>query len=134
MKQKKRQKIIVDGFLGKLFLRSFSLFFSADFSMYSFLKNSWKSYVYQKSWGSECHGNHRPKLSPMLFCFNRTFVTFVYNTHSWFFICVFWMIMLPFFSHFWYLYTHRHTSIAKSFPVCRRRIWILCNPSTIYIN
>ena len=32
-KQKKRQKIIFDGFLGKLFLRSFSLFFSADFSI-----------------------------------------------------------------------------------------------------
>ena len=38
----------MDSTYGKLFLRSFSFFFSADFSSHSFLKNAWGRFVYKK--------------------------------------------------------------------------------------
>merc|ERR1711946_8058 len=56
----------MDGTYGKLVLRSFSLFISADFSSYSFLKNAWGRFVYEKNQGAECHGNDRIKLLQML--------------------------------------------------------------------
>ena len=55
----------MDGAYGKLVLRSFSFFFSADFSSYSFLKNASGRFVYEKNQGVECHGNNRIKLLQM---------------------------------------------------------------------
>ena len=55
----------MDGAYGKLVLRSFSFFFSADFSSHSFLKNAWERLVYEKNQGAECHGNDRTKLQQM---------------------------------------------------------------------
>ena len=50
---------------GKLVLRTFTFFFSADFSSHSFLKNAWGRFVYEKNQGAECHGNDRVKLIQM---------------------------------------------------------------------
>ena len=55
----------MDGAYGKLVLRSFSFFLSADFSSHSFLKNAWGRFVYEKNQGAECHGNDRMKLLQM---------------------------------------------------------------------
>ena len=52
----------MEGTYGKLYLRSFSFFLSADFSIYNFLKNGWRRFVYEKNQGAECHGNDRIKL------------------------------------------------------------------------
>ena len=62
---KNRWKIIFDGSYGKLFSRSFSFYFSADFSIHSFLNNSWGNFVYKRNQGVECHGNHRTQLHQM---------------------------------------------------------------------
>ena len=64
-RRKNRWKIIYDGSYGKLFSRSFSSFFSADFSIHSFLNNSWGNFVYKRNQGVECHGNHRTQLYQM---------------------------------------------------------------------
>ena len=55
----------MNGSYGKLFLRSFSFFSSADFSSHSFLKNAWGRFVYKKNQGAECHGNDQIKLLQM---------------------------------------------------------------------
>ena len=47
-KQKNKWENIMDGTYGMLLLFSFSFFFSADFSSYSFLKNAWGRFVYDK--------------------------------------------------------------------------------------
>ena len=65
-RRKNRWKIIFDGSYGKLFSRSFSFYFSADFSIHSFLNNSWGNFVYKRNQGVECHGNHRTQLYQML--------------------------------------------------------------------
>ena len=52
---------------GKLVLRTFTFFFSADFSSHSFLKNAWGRFVYEKYQGVGCHGNDRIKLLQMPF-------------------------------------------------------------------
>ena len=39
---------IINGTYGKLLLHYFSFFSSADFSSYSFLKNAWGRFVYEK--------------------------------------------------------------------------------------
>ena len=52
---------------GKLVLRTFTFFFSADFSSHSFLKNAWGRFVYEKYQGAGCHGNDRIKLLQMQF-------------------------------------------------------------------
>ena len=52
----------MDGTYGKLFLRSFSFSFLAEFSSHSFLKNAWGRFVYEKYQGVGCHGNDRIKL------------------------------------------------------------------------
>ena len=64
-RRKNRWKIIFDGSYGKLFSRSFSFYFSADFSIHSFLNNSWGNFVYKRNQGVECHGNHRTQLYQM---------------------------------------------------------------------
>ena len=64
-RRKNRWKIIFDGSYGKLFSRSFSFYFSADFSIHSFLNNSWGNFVYKRNQGVECHGNHRTQLHQM---------------------------------------------------------------------
>ena len=65
-RRKNRWKIIFDGSYGKLFSRSFSFYFSADFSIHSFLNNSWGNFVYKRNQGVECHGNHRTQLHQMV--------------------------------------------------------------------
>ena len=65
-RRKNRLKIIFDGSYGKLFSRSFSFYFSTDFSIHSFLNNSWGNLVYKRNQGVECHGNHRTQLYQML--------------------------------------------------------------------
>ena len=65
-RRKNRWKIIFDGSYGKLFSRSFSFYFSADFSIHNFLNNSWGNFVYKRNQGVECHGNHRTQLYQML--------------------------------------------------------------------
>jgi len=64
-RRKNRWKIIFDGSYGKLFSRSFSFYFSADFAIHSFLNNSWGKFVYKRNQGVECHGNHRTQLYQM---------------------------------------------------------------------
>ena len=64
-KQKNKWKNIMDSTYSKLFLLSFSFFFSADFSNHSFLKNAWGRFVYEKNQGAECHGNNRIELLQM---------------------------------------------------------------------
>ena len=65
LKQRNQWKNIMDCAYGKLVLRSFSFFFSADFSSHSFLKNAWGRFVYEKYQGAGCHGNDRVKLLQM---------------------------------------------------------------------
>ena len=76
-RRKNRWKIIFDGSYGKLFSRSFSFYFSADFSIHSFLNNSWGNFVYKRNQGVECHGNHRTQLHQMSF-FQQTFLCIVF--------------------------------------------------------
>ena len=64
-RRKNRWKMIFDGSYGKLFSRSFSFYFSTDFSIHSFLNNSWGNLVYKRNQGVECHGNHRTQLCHM---------------------------------------------------------------------
>ena len=64
-RRKNRWKMIFDGSYGKLFSRSFSFYFSTDFSIHSFLNNSWGNLVYKRNQGVECHGNHRTQLYQM---------------------------------------------------------------------
>ena len=61
----------MDGAYGKLVLRSFSFFFSADFSSHSFLKNAWERFVY-KNQGAEGHGNNRIELLQMQYVVSDT--------------------------------------------------------------
>ena len=68
-RRKNRWKMIFDGSYGKLFSRSFSFYFSTDFSIHSFLNNSWGNLVYKRNQGVECHGNHRTQLCHMLWVF-----------------------------------------------------------------
>ena len=65
-RRKNRWKMIFDGSYGKLFSRSFSFYFSADFSIHNFLNNSWGNFVYKRNQGVECHGNHRTQLYQMM--------------------------------------------------------------------
>ena len=65
-RRKNRLKIIFDGSYGKLFSRSFSFYFLEDFSIHSFLNNSWGNFVYKRNQGVECHGNHRTQLYQMV--------------------------------------------------------------------
>ena len=81
-RRKNRWKIIFDGSYGKLFSRSFSFYFSADFSIHSFLNNSWGNFVYKRNQGVECHGNHRTQLHQMLqyfFMFFKLFYNIFYH-------------------------------------------------------
>ena len=55
----------MDGAYGKLVLRSFSIFFSADFSSHSFLKNAWGRFAYEKNQGAKCHVNDRIEILQM---------------------------------------------------------------------
>ena len=64
-RRKNRWKMIFDGSYGKLFSRSFSFYFLEDFSIHSFLNNSWGNFVYKRNQGVECHGNHRTQLYQM---------------------------------------------------------------------
>ena len=77
-RRKNRWKIIFDGSYGKLFSRSFSFYFSADFSIHNFLNNSWGNFVYKRNQGVECHGNHRTQLYQML----STFYAKLFDHHD----------------------------------------------------